>query len=252
VLEEFFCLGLRSPHRMTYDPPTGRIFIGDVGESAREEVDVIEPGESGLNFQWNRCEGNAGANDAAVHRHQPRAGAGLSAHRRPRGHRRLRLSRQGIRADLGGKYIFGDNVYRTIWAMDETTTPVKKNVLCVMPKGTGPNSGSDYTGLSSFGVDAGRRIYFCQMSSIGGRIYKLQRGGPPPPSHPLPKLLSQTGVFTDLAQLAAGKFFDSLHRQFAAVVGRRGENPLDHAARRHTIHFLRRTANGPSPPAPSS
>ena len=33
VLEEFFCLGLRSPHRMTYDPPTGRIFIGDVGES---------------------------------------------------------------------------------------------------------------------------------------------------------------------------------------------------------------------------
>ncbi len=26
VLEEFFCLGLRSPHRMTYDPPTGRIY----------------------------------------------------------------------------------------------------------------------------------------------------------------------------------------------------------------------------------
>ena len=60
VLEEFFCLGLRSPHRMTYDPATGRIFIGDVGESSREEVDVIEPGESGLNFQWNRCEGNLG------------------------------------------------------------------------------------------------------------------------------------------------------------------------------------------------
>jgi glucose/arabinose dehydrogenase len=77
VLEEFFCLGLRSPHRMTCDPVTGRLFIGDVGESAREEVDVIEPGESGLNFQWNRCE----------------ARAGLSAQRRPGCHRRLCLPR---------------------------------------------------------------------------------------------------------------------------------------------------------------
>ncbi len=32
VLEEFYSLGLRSPHRMTIDPPTGRIYIGDVGE----------------------------------------------------------------------------------------------------------------------------------------------------------------------------------------------------------------------------
>jgi hypothetical protein len=38
---------------MTIDPATGRIFIGDVGGSLREEIDVIEPGESGLNFQWN-------------------------------------------------------------------------------------------------------------------------------------------------------------------------------------------------------
>ncbi len=75
--------------------------------------------------------------------------------------------------DLGGKYIFGDNVFRTVWAMDETATPAKKNLLCVMPKGDGPNSGSDYTGLSSFGTDADGEIYFCQMSSIGGRIFTL-------------------------------------------------------------------------------
>ena len=56
--------------------------------------------------------------------------------------------------DLGGKYIFGDNVFRTVWALDETATPLKKTLLCVMPKGTGPNSGTDYTGLSSFGTDA--------------------------------------------------------------------------------------------------
>ncbi len=90
--------------------------------------------------------------------------------------------------------------------MDETTTPVQKNVLCVMPKGNGPNSGSDYTGLSSFGVDANGEIYFCQMSSIGGRIFTLSRGGPPPPSRLMPKLLSQTGMFSDMKTMTPQDF----------------------------------------------
>lgn len=198
VLEEFFCLGLRSPHRMTCDPATGRIFIGDVGESAREEVDIIEPGESGLNFQWPYCEGTLGKMPASYlgisrgpvldYPHSDgRAVIGGYVYRG-----------QKFAADLGGKYIFGDNVMRIIWAMDETTTPVAKHLLCTIPKGSGPNSGSDYTGLSSFGTDANGEIYMCQMSSIGGRIYTLARGGPPPPRHPFPKLLSQTGAFRDL------------------------------------------------------
>jgi uncharacterized repeat protein (TIGR03806 family) len=201
VLEEFFCLGLRSPHRMTYDATTGRIFIGDVGESAREEIDVIEPGESGLNFQWNYCEGTLGEMKSPY--------IGISRGPildYPHSDGRAVIGGYVYRgrefaSDLGGKYIFGDNVYRTIWALDETTTPIKKNVLCVMPKGNGPNSGADYTGLSSFGTDANGEIYLCQMSSIGGRIYKLARGGPPPPTRLLPKLLSQTGAFRDLARL---------------------------------------------------
>ena len=205
-LEEFFCLGLRSPHRMTYDAPSGKIFIGDVGESSREEIDVIEPGESGLNFQWNRCEGNLGKMTAPF----------IGTSRGPV----LDYSHSEGRAviggyvyrgrefahDLGGKYIFGDNVMRTVWALDETTTPFKKTLLCVLPKGDGPNAGTDYTGLSSFGTDANGEIYLCQMSSIGGRIYKLQRGGPPPPTKILPKLLSQTGVFADRENLSPASF----------------------------------------------
>ncbi|HEY4417080.1 MAG TPA: PQQ-dependent sugar dehydrogenase [Verrucomicrobiae bacterium] len=201
VLEEFFCLGLRSPHRMTLDPPTGRIFIGDVGESSREEVDVIEPGESALNFQWNYCEGTLGqmkpsfigTSRGPVLDYPHTDGRAVIGGYVYRG--------QKFTNDLGGKYIFGDNVMRTVWALDETSTPAKKTLLCVMPKGTGPNSGSDYTGLSSFGTDAAGELYFCQMSSIGGKIFTLQRGGPPPSTHPLPKLLSQTGAFADLSRL---------------------------------------------------
>jgi len=206
VLEEFFCLGLRSPHRMTYDAPSGKIFIGDVGESSREEIDVINPGESGLNFQWNRCEGNLGKLTAPYpgisrgplldYPHTDgRAVIGGYVYRGPE-----------FAHDLGGKYIFGDNVMRTVWALDETATPVKKTLLCVMPRGSGPNAGTDYTGLSSFGTDAAGELYFCQMSSIGGQIYKLQRGGPPPPTRVLPKLLSQTGLFIDLTNLSPAGF----------------------------------------------
>jgi uncharacterized repeat protein (TIGR03806 family) len=206
ALEEFFCIGLRSPHRMTIDPVTGRIFIGDVGESSREEIDAIEPGESALNFQWNECEGTLG--------HMKLPCIGISRGPildYPHTDGRAVIGGYVYRGkkfapDLGGKYIFGDNVFRTVWALDETATPAQKTLLCVMPKGTGPNSGTDYTGLSSFGTDADGELYFCQMSSIGGLIYTLQRGGPPPPKKALPKLLSETGVFTDMADLSAAKF----------------------------------------------
>jgi uncharacterized repeat protein (TIGR03806 family) len=206
VLEEFFCLGLRSPHRMTYDSTSGKIFIGDVGESSREEIDVINPGESALNFQWNYCEGNLGK--------MPKSFIGISRGPildYPHTDGRAVIGGYVYRGkeftrDLGGKYIFGDNVLRTIWALDDTTTPAQKIVLCVMPKGDGPNSGTDYTGLSSFGTDANGEIYFCQMSSIGGKIFTLQRGGPPPPAHPIPKLLSQTGAFADLQNLTPADF----------------------------------------------
>ena len=201
VLEEFFCLGLRNPYRMTCDPQTGRIFIGDVGESSREEIDVIERGESGLNFQWSRIEEAQGdltppylgINRGPILDYTHNDGRAVIGGYVYRGKK--------FAADLGGKYIFGDNVLRVIWALDETATPAGKTPLCVMPKGSGPNSGTDYTGLSSFGLDADGEIYFCQMSSIGGRIYNLARGGAPPPARTVPGLLSETGAFADLPAL---------------------------------------------------
>jgi len=202
VLEEFFCLGLRSPHRMTIDPPTGRIYIGDVGEGSREEISRMEPGEAGLNFQWGYCEGFLGS--------MPGSYLGISKPPildYPRNEGVAVIGGYVYRgsefaAELGGRYVFGDNVTRTIWVMDETTQPATKQPLGTLPKGDGPSSGADYTGLSSFGFDAKNEILMCQMSSIGGRIYKLAKSGPPSASRPLPALLSQTGAFADLATLA--------------------------------------------------
>jgi len=200
VLEEIFALGLRSPHRMTHDPVTDRIFIGDVGAGSREEISVIEPGDPfGLNFQWDRIEGlngdltppYLGVNKRPILDYNHSEGFAVIGGYVYRG--------SEFAADLGGRYLFGDNGSKRIWVLNDSTTPATKTLLATLPGGSGPNSGNDYTGLSSFGVDQNGEIYMCQMSSVGGRIYKLQRGGPA--SQSLPALLSQTGAFSDLATL---------------------------------------------------
>jgi uncharacterized repeat protein (TIGR03806 family) len=203
VLEEFFAIGLRSPHRMTIDPVTTRIFIGDVGDVTREEVDNIEPTDpGGLNFQWDRIEGLHGDLKPPY----------IGVNRRPLidyGHDEGQAVIGGyvyrgteFASELGGRYIFGDNVQKKIWMLDETVSPPRKILLAIMPTGAGPNSGSDYTGLSSFGEDQNRELYLCQMSSVGGHIYKLAHSDRPPVVQPFPRLLSETGVFKDIKNLA--------------------------------------------------
>lgn len=53
---EIWHYGLRNPFRFTFHP-SGRLFIGDVGQADYEEIDVAEPTEKGLNFGWPCREG---------------------------------------------------------------------------------------------------------------------------------------------------------------------------------------------------
>jgi len=202
ALEEIFALGLRSPHRMSVDPVTGRIFIGDVGAESREEISVIEPNDPpGVNMQWSRIEGNTGDLTAPY----------IGTNKRPiidYGHG------DGVGScvvggyvyrgtefpELVGKYIFGDNMSGMIWYLNENTVPATKVLLATLPDGPGPNSGNDYRGLGSFGLDGNSELYICRLSSTDGRIYKLQRGGPAPGT-PLPATLSATGFFSDLTAM---------------------------------------------------
>jgi len=46
--------GLRNPFRTTFDPSTGRMYVGDVGEAAWEEIDLVVPGG---NYGWPNMQG---------------------------------------------------------------------------------------------------------------------------------------------------------------------------------------------------
>jgi glucose/arabinose dehydrogenase len=56
--DEIWALGLRNPWRFSFDRLTGDLFIADVGQSAREEVDFQPAASAGEeNYGWRQCEG---------------------------------------------------------------------------------------------------------------------------------------------------------------------------------------------------
>lgn len=55
---EIWAYGLRNPWRFSFDRDTGHLFIGDVGQGAREEVNFVPAGTAGgINFGWRVMEG---------------------------------------------------------------------------------------------------------------------------------------------------------------------------------------------------
>ncbi len=204
VLEEYFALGVRSPHRLTYDAATGRMFHSDVGDASREEINVVEPGDVLPNYQWPKFEGLVGSMTAPfigqdkqpvldyTHADGSAVIGGLVYH-------------GNEFPELKGKYIFGDNMNGMIWYLDESTTPASKIAIAKVPNGPGPNAGDNYVGISHFGVDADGELLITRMSYTGGTVLKLSRTGGNP--NTMPATLSATNIFSDLGTLATSTGF---------------------------------------------
>lgn len=197
VLEEFFAIGLRSPHRMTYDSLTGDIWLGDVGQGAREEVSRIIKGG---NYQWPYREGNIngpkampnpliGTNEPPFYDYPRSQGNCVIGGFVYRG--------QKWASSLGGLYLFGDHFNRNIWTLDPGDVNPQESFLASVPGGgVGGKSG-----ISSFATDSVGEVYVLKLYGTnldGGIIYKLNAAStiPEPPA-----LLSQTGAFKNLLTL---------------------------------------------------
>jgi glucose/arabinose dehydrogenase len=55
---EVYHYGLRNPWRFSFDRVTGDLYIGDVGQNAREEISFAAHADAGVNFGWKIMEGN--------------------------------------------------------------------------------------------------------------------------------------------------------------------------------------------------
>jgi glucose/arabinose dehydrogenase len=57
VRDEIWSFGWRNPFRWSFDRATGELWIGDVGQGGREEIDREAAGDGGRNYGWKVHEG---------------------------------------------------------------------------------------------------------------------------------------------------------------------------------------------------
>lgn len=151
--EEIFAYGLRNPWRCSFDPISGTLWCGDVGQSFLEEINVIEKGG---NYGWNIMEGTACYPFSAECSSE---GLELPIWDYPRtfggsitgGH----VYRGSQVPSLAGRYVFGDFVSGILAALTyDGSNPPTVEVLDTLPAFS----------LSSFGVDESGELYFCLIS----------------------------------------------------------------------------------------
>ena len=104
---EIYAYGFRNPFRFDFEPVTGKAWLGDVGQSTREELDVLQ---SGGNYSWPYCEGTLPAGcqhpgDVAPILDYPRSGTGALGATIIGGD----FAPSGF-STFGGDYFFGDYV----------------------------------------------------------------------------------------------------------------------------------------------
>ncbi|MEO5914902.1 MAG: PQQ-dependent sugar dehydrogenase [Luteolibacter sp.] len=178
---EILCWGLRNPWRFSFDPLTGDLFIGDVGEQQREEINFLPFASfnAGTNFGWSVKEGTLDfvAQTGTVGSLRPPAfeydhslGSSVTGG----------YIYRGTNPRLQGLYLFGDFQTGRIWAMESPAAGGRVSLL----------KDTDYH-PSTFGKDEAGEIYFADY--YGSSVYRIDA----PDTLPPPTIYPPTGTFTD-------------------------------------------------------
>jgi glucose/arabinose dehydrogenase len=161
--QEIFAYGLRNPWRFSFDPVTGWIWTGDVGQGLWEEIDLVT---SGGNYGWSMYEGFHCYNSPWPCT-PPCDSTGLTipvweySHSEGLSITGGYVYRGNQVPELHGKYIYADYVSGKVWALTHNNTGQTINSLLI-------NSSLN---IASFGVDQDNELYIC---SFDGKIYRFQ------------------------------------------------------------------------------
>jgi glucose/arabinose dehydrogenase len=159
---EVVAYGLRNPWRFSFDPVTGKLWVGDVGEAAWEEVSTLDPERAEpANLGWPAFEGYEAADGAlegpgelvwpaAVYPHEHGC-AVVGGH----------VYRGAAVPSLAGRYLHGDFCTGAVWSLDPSNPG---DVRLELRLGTT---------LASFGEDLAGELY---LVSRTGTIFRLEAG----------------------------------------------------------------------------
>jgi Glucose / Sorbosone dehydrogenase len=159
VLPEIYAYGLRNPYRISFDDRaggSGALYVGDVGQDNREEIDRISTG--GGNYGWVFVEGTR-ANDANNGSQRTLPGsfssiAPIGEYTHGDGNSIIGgfVYRGSAIPALVGKYVFGDNGNSRLFYMDANGGTINSLIISA---GSATVPGS----LFSIGQDASGELY---------------------------------------------------------------------------------------------
>ena len=156
--------GLRNPWRFSFDRRTGDLYIGDVGQSDREEIDYRPKGAPPANYGWARFEGSRTFDSDIeldppsplvnpVFEYSHNDGCSVTGGYVYRG--------RNVSAATG-RYFFGDYCSGNVWSLrivEGQAAGVRREPF-------------DVEGLTSFGEGARGELYLVAQD---GWIYRLAR-----------------------------------------------------------------------------
>jgi len=156
-LPEIYAVGFRNPWRFSFDQPTGRLFVADVGQDSFEEIDIVQKGG---NYGWNIME--------ATHCFNPPTGCNMTGlllpiteipH--PEGEAVIGgfVYHGTAIPSLQGQYIFGD-LNGKIWTLQQQSSGTFARTLLLTTQ----------LSITSFGQDQSGELY---VVDLGGQVQKI-------------------------------------------------------------------------------
>lgn len=166
--DEIWATGLRNPWRFSFDAVTGDMWIGDVGQNSREEIN-FQPGASagGENYGWRCYEGDeafdtSGCQSAAAyvtpaHDYDRDDGCSVTGGMVYRG---------SSFSELVGHYFFTDYCRSTYWTLSGNPLAPTLTTLDV--------EGGSASHPTAFGADLNGELY---VASDNGIIFRIMGQG---------------------------------------------------------------------------
>jgi glucose/arabinose dehydrogenase len=158
---EIWAYGLRNPWRYAFDSSSALLYIADVGQERRQEVNVAAASQGGLNYGWNIMEGSL------CYPGDPCTQTGLRLPILEVGGNCPIIGGYAYRGsaipELRGRYFYSDYclgglrslLYRAALATEQTSWAVPDVLL-----------------ITSFGEDAQKELY---MLSSNGNVYRIEK-----------------------------------------------------------------------------
>ncbi len=157
---EIFATGLRNPFRNSFDRANGNLWIADVGQDEREELNLIDASSAGgQNFGWRIREGDiatpsigdpdpGGLSEPLLAYGRSFGGAITGGY----------VVREAA-SPLSGQYVFGDFISGRVWAIDGDGSAQSMTDAIELTAALNAGAGGPLSNIASFGEGADGALF---------------------------------------------------------------------------------------------